>query len=218
MRRAGLLDEPRQPYICVVEALIDDTTNIASFFRDAVRGAAVGRGYDPGAPSALYVASLLADYAMPGSRAPEPLDRPLTVLLVEALGTVGPDRFERLRCLGDQALYLSGFFSDHLERRGVERRYVYDVGATAYDAAGAILRRGGGQQRGPDVFDELATNFTELVALLRDVADVAYAASAHDARGIVDLYERWTRRESPALTAALVRSGVVPSRGGGALH
>src|SRR5690348_18268129 len=151
--------------------VIDNRANIDTFFHEAVRGAAEARGYDPTAPSALYVAGILADYARPEASRQKALERPFTLLLAEALETAGPDRFQRLRGLGDHVLYVSGFFADHLQSRGVEPKFARSVGVTAYDAAAAMLRRAGGEVRGPDVFGELATNFDELVLLLSDVAD-----------------------------------------------
>jgi hypothetical protein len=205
--------------ICaVVSDRIEPEVDVAAFFSEAVRSAARTRGYDPTAPSAQYVAALLAHYAKPGALSGEALRRPLTLLLREALEACGPERFARLRECGDDALYLSGFFADHLDRRGVARRFVHDLGATAYDAAGAMLRRRGSSAAGPDVFGELAAHFGELATVLGDVADRLHAASARDDVGVLDLYERWTRRSSPALTEALARAGVVPLRGGGGLH
>ena len=97
----------------------DARADAVGFFNDAVRGAAETRGYDPNAPSAVYVAGLLADYAKPEFGCGEVLQRPLALLLREALDSSGGERFRRLRGLGDQALYVSGFFAEHLERRGV---------------------------------------------------------------------------------------------------
>lgn len=202
----------------MVKSLFEPEVDVIGFFEDALRAAAASRGVDPEAASSKYAAGLLAQYARPGALSGEALRRPLTLLLREALEGFGPERFQRLRGLGDQVLYLSGFFADHLDSRGVERRFVRGLGATAYDAAGAMLRRRGGDSQGPDVFDELATHFDELADVLGDVADALHGASARDSRSIVELYERWTRRESPALAAALARAGVVPTRGGRTVH
>jgi hypothetical protein len=202
----------------VINAFIDSDADVVSFFEGKIRDAAKTRGYDPEAPSALYVAGLLADYAKPERLSREALSRPLSFLLREALDTVGPERFQRLRGLGDHALYVSGFFSENLERRGVERRFVRELGATAYDAAGAMLRRTAGDMRGPDVFDELATHFDDLVTLLADVSDALYATSAHDSRTVLEVYERWSRRGSPALAEALAQWGIAPTRGNGSVH
>ena len=119
-------------------------------------------------------------------------------------------------------LYVSGFFADHLERRGASAE------SDSFRASGlppTTPRRrrccgecGGETRRGPDVFDELATNFDELTQVLGDVADALYATSARDPRGVLDLYERWARRGSHTLAEALVRFGVVPTRGRGSVH
>jgi hypothetical protein len=198
--------------------VIDPRADVVAFFGDAVRGAAETRGYDPEAASAVYVARLLADYAKPEFGRDQVLEKPLVLLLREALDASGSERFRKLRGLGDHALYVSGFFSDHLERRGVGQPYVNGLGKTAYDALATMLRRKGGDLAGPDVFHELAENFDTLVALLSDVADALYASSAKDPRDILDVYERWSRRGSRALGEALVRWGVVPTRGNGTLH
>lgn len=196
----------------------DPRADAVAFFNDAVRGAAATRGYDPDAPSAVYVAALLADYAKPDFGSDEVLRRPLVLLLREALEASGGERFRRLRGIGDHALYVSGFFADYLERRGVQRPYVHGLGRTAYTTLATMLRRAGGDANGPDVFGELAENFEELVALLSDVADAIYASSVKNPRDVVGAYERWSRRGSHALGEVLVRWGVVPTRGRGMVH
>ena len=202
-----------------MEPFITRTVNVDSFFEDAVRDAAVARGYDPNAPSTLYLSGILAAYARAQGISREALERPLTIILAEALSeTAYAERFSRLRGLGDHVLYVSGFFADHIESRGIAPNFVRSVGKTAYDAAGAMLRRAGGEARGPDVFDELSANFDELAAVLTDVADVLRAESARDPRSVLELYERWARRGSAALAEALARIGVVPTRGNGAVH
>ncbi|HEX3598155.1 MAG TPA: hypothetical protein VHU80_23765 [Polyangiaceae bacterium] len=201
-----------------MEPFITGNADVESFFEDAVRDAALGRGYDPDAPSALYLSGVLASYVRPERIPRETLERPLTLVLADALQTAGAERFRRLRGLGDHVLYVSGFFAEHIESRGLAPTFVRGLGKTAYDAAGAMLRRVGGEARGPDVFDELASNFDELAAVLTDVADALRAASARDPRSVLDLYERWVRRGSNALAEALARAGVVPTRGNGTVH
>jgi hypothetical protein len=201
-----------------MQSVIAGTVNVDAFFEDAVRDAAKARGYDPNAPSALYLAGILSAYARPEWFARGALGRPLTLVLAEALQTAGAERFSRLRGLGDHVLYVSGFFADHIECSGVAPTFVRDVGRTAYDAAAAMLRRVGGETRGPDVFDELASNFDELALVLAEVADALRAESAKDPRSVVDLYERWMRRGSAVLAEALARAGFVPTRGSGSVH
>lgn len=204
--------------IClVVTTLVDPDARIGDFFREAVHGAAVARGYDPSAPSALYLAGLLSDYARPEALTRDPLRKPVTLAYHEALATVGPERFQRLRQIGDDTLYFSGFFQDHLERRGAPVRFVHSLGRAAYDSASAMLRRGG-EAKGPDVFDELSAHFGELVLVLGEVSDALYAAGARDSRGVLDVYERWERRGSRALADVLLSWGLLPVRRSDQIH
>src|SRR5687768_3102961 len=116
------------------------TASVADFFEevvsDAMKSGAVNAS--GGAPS--YVVQPLAELATPGSPVERTLDRPLTLLLDEALHTNElADRFEKLRTLGDGVLYSSGFFADHFEARGVDTKYLIGIGQTAYQNAGSLL-------------------------------------------------------------------------------
>jgi hypothetical protein len=167
-----------------------------------------------------YLVDLLCDYAKPTALTDETLSRPLTLLLAEAHEARGSERFERLRVLGDGALFIGGFFSEHLETRGVALHYVSSVGARAYDGAALMLRRAPAKTPGspPDVFRELADNFTRFVDLLSRVADALLANAATTNRAVLKLYERWLRTGSDSLARALQERGLLPLRGDGMLH
>ena len=202
---------------------IDLSGNVTRFFRELVDEALKAQGCDATGAAEGYVVALLADYAKPGQLSGEALRRPLTLLLDEAMQYSGHERFERLRSLGDGVLYVSGFFSDHLETRGVELDYVNTLGARAYDRAAAMLRRptrvaSPEQSAAPDVFAELAANFQMFVELVSRVAERLYAQSVHTHANMLDLYERWLKTGSGALADALAAHGVMPVRGSGMLH
>ncbi len=202
---------------------IDLSGNVTHFFRELVDDALRAQGSQATDAAESYVVALLADYAKPGQLNKETLRRPLTLLLDEAMQRSGHERFERLRSLGDGVLYVSGFFSDHLETRGVELEYVSALGARAYDSAAAMLRGNSGnapEQHSavPDVFAELADNFRMFVALVSRIAERLYAQSACTQSSVVKLYERWLKTGSNALAGALAARGVVPVRGSGMLH
>ena len=194
---------------------IDLTGDVEGYFTELVAEAAEERRVATNPAVATYLAALLADYAHPGSLTRDALDRPLTLLLAEALDSAGSERFERLRALGDGVLYLSGFFSEHLTTRGVELRYVSSVGARAYDGAAAMLRRHGARDASsaPDLFGELAERFDAFVALVSGVAERIVAQSGAAGPGaVLKLYERWLRTGSTELAAALGQRGLVPLR------
>ena len=171
--------------------------------------------------------ALLADYAASGPAGNQTLSQPLTLLLDSALRTGGHERFERLRAIGDGILYVSGFFSDYLENRGLQVEYYSAFGAQAYDVAGRMLEPAGLARVAKEtndsvgtatVLSELARKFRMFVALIHGVADALYAGSAHSDLGTLRVYERWLRTGSNPLAQALVERGVLPQRGNRVLH
>lgn len=198
---------------------IELSTSISEFFEDVVSGTIEARGYEATEAASTYVVAMLADYTRPGQLGEETLTRPLTLLLDEALQASGLERFERLRTLGDGVLYVSGFFGDHLQNRGVGKTYVSALGARAYENAAAMLRQAGSSEASaPDLFRELAEKFRMFVNLLADVADSLRARSAVNDRAMVKLYERWLQTGSAPIAEALSSHGLVPVRGNGMVH
>ncbi len=196
---------------------LDLSANLETFFHDVVDDAMRKKHVAATEAAEYYLVSLLTDYARPDARCNEALERPLTLLLDEALHAPGQERFERLRVLGDGVLYVSGFFAPHLETRGVEVRYVTSLGARAYDSAGKMLRGAAGDGA-PDLFFELAENFERFADLLSAVAEKLQLAAAPSSVGVLKLYERWLKTGSDALSAELLERGMLPVRGAGGLH
>jgi len=199
---------------------IDLASDLESFFQTLVDDAVKKEHVEATEAAEHYLAGVLADFAKPERLDAEALERPLTLLLDEALHAAGHERFERLRSLGDGVLYTSGFFAEHLSSRGVELRYVRTLGARAYDSAAMMLRQNAHEGlRAPDVFRELADNFAVFAEVVGHVADVLHASSAHSSdRQVLKMYERWTRTGSAPLAAALAGRGLTPQRGHGGIH
>ncbi len=193
---------------------VDIDVAASDFFREVVTVAIEDRGIEATHQSETYLISLLSDHA----RRPDglgDLSQPFAVRLARAMDTSGGERFERLRSLGDDVLFLSGFFSDHLERRGVELGYAAGLGQVAYGSVASMLRS---HAQDPPVFDELSHKFSAFVALFQHVADILAARAPRSDAAILDLYERWSRSGSSVLADALMRLGVMPSRGGSDLN
>ena len=193
------------------------TTSVADFFEEVVEDAMKSRGLKASEGATSYVVALLAELAKPGSPVERTLERPLTLLLDEALHTsVLADRFEKLRTLGDGVLYSSGFFADHFEARGVDTKYVISIGRTAYESAGSLLRGGEKlEDSSVDIFGELAKDFSAFVPVLTEVANATVAKSVATSRGVLKLYERWLKTRNERLGDALASQGFVAPRGGG---
>lgn len=199
--------------------------SLGSFFHEAVGEAVRSRQVDATEEALSYLVSLLSDFAHPNAEREDTFDRPLAFLLDEAMRTTGAQRFQRLRALGDGVLYISGFFGDHIETRGVDAGYVTSVGATAYRGVASMLRRApsdsgdaGKRDENENVFTELSLKFDRFVEVLTTVADSTLAQQAHGERGVVKLYERWLRSGSTTLAKELGARGLVPHRGAGGVH
>jgi len=189
--------------------------SVSHFFHEVVEDALRAQRVEATEGATSYLVGLLTDYAHPDVRADATLDRPLTLLLDEAVHVADPaERFERLRTLGDGVLYGCGFFGDHFEARGVDPRYLRGLGTRAYGAAGSILRRGPEAQTAPDLFAELALNFDAFVGVFSDIADTTVAMGIENSRGLVKAYERWLKTGSDRLACALTSHGLMPTRGG----
>jgi len=189
-------------------------SSLGSFFGEAVDQALKVRNVEATEAAKHYLVGLLSDFAHPDPLAEDTLGRPFTFLLDEALKAVGIERFHRLRTLGDGVLYVTGFFRDHIENRGVSVGYVVSVGAIAYENVSAMFR----SREGTDVFQELAQKLPRFVEVLAEVAERAQAQQARDGKGLVKLYERWLKTGSPSLAAELGARGLVPLKGQGGMH
>jgi hypothetical protein len=131
---------------------------------------------------------------------------PFVELLAKAAAVSGPERVNRMRSLGDSALFVSGFLPDSFDRRGVTQPYVIAIGARAYGEVGRV-RPTIASDGGPDseVFFELAGRFEAFARVLDEVRD--QTAMCTDGE-IVRLYERWCTTRSPQLFRRLSRRGV----------
>ena len=202
------------------------TKSVGGFFHEVLGEAVKTRQVEATDEAMSYLVALLTEFAHPGPVMGDAFDRPLAFLLDEAFRTTGAERFQKLRTLGDGVLYITGFFGDHIENRGVDMGYVTSVGATAYRGAASMLRRPAtdaaeGTKRSDEtdnVFGELSTKFDCFVDVLTAVAETTLAQQARGERGILKLYERWLRSGSTTLARELGARGIVPVRGTGGLH
>lgn len=135
--------------------------------------------------------------------------RPLAMILAEAATAEGEDRVRLFRGLGDEALYTAGFFSDHLEHRGITEDYVVRMGGGAYDTASKLAERSPSEAVRTDVYRELGERFVTFAHVLDDVKESTAFRTPQD---IVRLYDKWRRTGSPRIAERLSAEGVYPGR------
>ncbi len=180
--------------------------DLRGWFREQLAEALDRRGVAASPTTRVYLVELLHGFAT--QPATESLARPLALQLADAAEATGTEKIRRLRVLGDAALYLSGFFADHLERRGVTRRYTVTIGERAYSSAGALAAHAPSEAVRRQAYAELAQAFEGFVLTLDDLREMTSLRTPQD---IVKLYDRWRRTRSPQLAERLREEGVFPT-------
>ena len=181
------------------DAIVRRETPI-EYFREMVEAAIQRQHLDAREVTSFYLVNLLARFIQTDGSADDA--EPLGVRFVKALGAAGRYQREELRRVGDQSLFISGFFADSVTRGLVDVDYYIQLGEHAY---GSLAR-----QNDPalgDVFDELAEKFTAFVDVLGEVSDRSGMASNGD---LLRLYERWLRTGSRRSLELLAERGIVP--------
>ena len=194
---------------------IDTSASVGEFFRLTVEEACKNQRVDASPAAQTYLASLLGDFVRPDDNTlHETLDRSLTLMLDEALHTPAPERLEKLKTIGDGTLYVSGFFGEHLDARGVDDEFVASIGGFAYRSVATMLNAGTGTTV-IDIYRELSDKFGQFVEILAEVAETT-SFSAKTNTGALRLYEKWLRTGSDRVARELASHGLLPVKPGSA--
>lgn len=153
--------------------------------------------------TSFYVVNLLAGFVHLDRSPGTGDDEALGVRLMQALQSAGFVQRDGLRRVGDTSLFISGFFSDSLNRSLVDVDYYMQLGERAY---GSLARHG--DQTFGEVFDELATKFSAVVDVLTEVSERSALSSNTD---VLRLYEKWLRTGSRRSGDLLAARGIVPN-------
>ena len=171
------------------------------FFRELVETAMQNQHVSAHELTSFYVVNLLTGFVHSDARADD--GEPLGTRLARALQTAGVAQRDGLRQVGDQSLFISGFFSDSLNRSLVDIDYYIQLGECAYRS----LARNADRTLG-DVFDELSDKFTTFVDVLGEVSERTSLSSNAD---VLRLYEKWLRTRSRRSGDLLAARGIVPN-------
>ena len=169
------------------------------FFRELVEAAMHNQRVSAHEMTSFYVVNLLTGFVY--ARA---ADEPLCTRLARAMQAAGVAQRHDLRSVGDQSLFISGFFSDSFNRSLVDLDYYIQLGEHAYRS---LARRGDNRALG-DVFDELSDKFTDFVDVLWEVSERTALSSNAD---VLRLYEKWLRTGSRRSGDLLASRGIVPN-------
>ena len=172
------------------------------FFRELVEAAMQNQRVSAHELTSFYVVNLLTGFVHGDARTDG--DEPLGPRLARALQAAGISQRHSLRKVGDESLFISGFFADSFTRGLVDIDYYIHLGERAYRS----LAHHSDHTLG-DVFDELSDKFTTFVDVLSEVSERTSLSSNSD---VLRLYEKWLRTRSRRSGDLLAARGIVPNR------
>lgn len=194
--------------------------HLQAFFHERVRDVLARQEVPLDEATEFYLVNMLSEFIRSEQLFEEGDDGrrdsvPLAFLVKRALEQPPAERVRTYRKLGDKSLYVSGFFSDSLDRSLVDIDYYVEMGGRAYGSAADLVENARGSERVfHRIFDELASKFRRLVDCLMEISE---EASLTGPTSLVRLYERWVHTRSERLARRLVEQGILPKdpRGSG---
>lgn len=169
------------------------------FFRSLVQQAMQAQGFTSAEETEFYLVQLLERHL----RTRDLLERPLAIEFLEAAHAGGMERFQRLKGVGDTALFVAGLFADCLERTVVQADYYVDLGRLAYRRVADV-----GAPSVREMFQDLAEQFLDLVRVLGEISTRDLFASDRDT---LRVYRRWLLTRGAVDASLLVRRGIIPA-------
>ena len=121
----------------------------------------------------FYLVNLLCDFIHPfqNEEDGELFEKPLAVLLKEALESSPGVQLKLLKKLGDTSLYIAGFFQDFFKKKTYPIGYYINMGSSAYQNVSNIFKL---EHKDPSfylMYDDLSNEFENLVDIVSEVAE-----------------------------------------------
>lgn len=170
------------------------------FFKDAVERAMRRQRVETSEWTVYYLVNLLASQVWAGGTGRSTDDEPLGLRWVRAMQAADGSNRHDLRQIGDQALFVVGFFGDSLQRRFVDVSYYVSIGGHAYRRLAQM-----DSDAFSDVFGELSEKFVPVVDVLSDISDRTMPATNQH---VLRIYERWLQTGSRRDLARLAERGL----------
>ena len=186
----------------VMEEAVFRRESAVEYFKELVDGALSHQGLATQELTAFYVVQLLTSF-LQRPTSDDADETPLGLRLAQALESGGIRQRTSLKHIGDVALFVSGFFSDSLNRKLVDVDYYVSIGGCAYSALSRVET-----DTFSPVFAELGTKFVGFVDVLSEVSERTSCSSNVD---LLRLYGKWLKTGSRRSGQLLVERGVVPN-------
>lgn len=189
---------------------IETNPSISDFFRNTVKSILQDRKLQIQEGTEFYVVNLLSKATSSSLEDSDPnyFEEPLAMLFGKAFSSKNKnEQYSLLKHLGDQALFVSGFFGESLNRKIIDIDYYISMGETAYSQLHDMSKR---EEHDffSETFDEMAKKFTSFVDIFSEISEQANVTNNQD---ILRLYERWLYTKSERLLEKLKNAGIEPT-------
>lgn len=189
-------------------------SSVTEYFHESIDAAMSNQSLEAEPTTVYYVVNLLTSFTRSENfyeRSDDGLSlKPLALIYADALeGATPEERHRALRRLGDVALFISGLFSQSLNRKVVDVDYYIAMGGSAYGYLSNSLRGTLHGEALSDVFDELSNKFTDFVEVLGEVGDCSALSNDRD---IMRAYELWIKTGSRRAARQLKNAGIYPNQ------
>lgn len=187
-------------------------TNVREYFRQTVSNAVANQNIDTSEETVYYVVNLLTDFTHSSSLYVDTPNgktlQPLAELYAEAVEEPAKEvRNKALKRLGDIALFISGIFSDSLNRKIIDVDYYISMGGNAYGFLSDTFKYRKNNSIHRTVFGELSSKFMDFVDVLAEVSEQSNLTTSTD---ILRLYEIWLKTNSERARKKLEKLGINP--------
>lgn len=181
--------------------------SLTEFFKERVEKAFAHRRINASGVLSFYLVNLLQEFRkteklfeVQGSKM---FEKPLALILADAVKSDTNTRIRSLKQLGDVSLYTAGFFTDRVRKKPVGLHYYIRMGGGAYSNLAGILAR---QKTFAELYQELALQFPNLVGVLSEVATNLQWKSNGD---LLKLYEKWLATGNSQIETLLKDAGIL---------
>lgn len=186
--------------------------DLCDYFRSSIDAAVAQQSVTVDPHATHYVVSMMTSFSRSENLYENDGEnygiRPLALMLADAAeAPTAEERNRLLRRIGDVALFVSGFFANHLPNKAVDIDYYIGMGENAYGVLSEEVR---GTFRGnafADVWRELASKFRILIDVLHEVRDHGRMDSS---MSLLRQYEVWLKTGSQRAEQLLRQQGLVP--------
>lgn len=185
--------------------------NPHEYFQGAVSGAVANLRLQVSEHAQHYIVQLLGHFIatenfVPTDAEGNPADTLAQQLALALEQESAEQRAQRLRQLGDHALYVAGFFSDSFSRKLVDVDYYIGMGGAAYENVARLEEK----NSKAELFLELSRKFPKFVEVLAQISEeTGFNPESH--RDLLRVYDLWLKTGMKKFANQLVKAGINPA-------